>query len=86
MAYGLEYREDSQLINGNGTAPNLRGILNRSGIGTYAPGTAEARVISIRKAITTVQVRRVRPHRRGPPPVRLGARRASPRTARACSG
>jgi hypothetical protein len=27
-------REDSQLLNGNGTTPNLKGILNRSGINT----------------------------------------------------
>lgn len=30
----VQMREDSQLLNGNGTAPNLRGILNRSGINT----------------------------------------------------
>lgn len=55
LTYGLEYRLDAQILNGNGTVPNLRGILNTSGINTYAPGTAEARVISIRKAITLVQ-------------------------------
>jgi HK97 family phage major capsid protein len=27
-------REDAQLLNGNGTPPNLKGILNRSGINT----------------------------------------------------
>lgn len=32
----VQMREDSQLLNGNGTAPNLRGILNRSGINTTA--------------------------------------------------
>lgn len=36
---GLERRENSQIINGNGTAPNLRGILNTTGVqvldGTY---------------------------------------------------
>lgn len=30
----VQMREDSQLLNGNGTAPNIRGILNRSGINT----------------------------------------------------
>jgi HK97 family phage major capsid protein len=30
----VQMREDSQLLNGNGTAPNLKGILNRSGINT----------------------------------------------------
>lgn len=56
LAYGLDYRLDAQIINGNGTSPNLRGILNTSGINTVAPGAAEARVISIRKAITQCQV------------------------------
>lgn len=28
--------EEDQLLNGNGTAPNLRGLLNRSGIQTYS--------------------------------------------------
>lgn len=56
LTYGLEYRLDGQIINGNGTSPNLRGILNTTGINTRAPGSAEARVITIRKAITDVQV------------------------------
>lgn len=56
LTYGLEYRLDGQILNGNGTAPNLRGILNTSGINTVAPAGAEARVISIRKAITTCQL------------------------------
>jgi HK97 family phage major capsid protein len=30
----VQNREDSQLLNGNGTSPNLKGILNRSGINT----------------------------------------------------
>jgi HK97 family phage major capsid protein len=49
-------RLDSQIINGNGTAPNIRGILNTSGINTEAPGAAEARIITIRKAMTDVEV------------------------------
>src|SRR5262245_25184186 len=32
-------RLDSQLINGNGTAPNMAGILNTAGIQTQAKGT-----------------------------------------------
>jgi HK97 family phage major capsid protein len=30
----VQLREDSQLLNGNGTTPNLKGILNRAGINT----------------------------------------------------
>ncbi len=32
----VQMREDLQLLSGNGTAPNIRGILNRSGINTTA--------------------------------------------------
>lgn len=39
LRYGLARRENGQLLNGNGTAPNLRGLLQTSGIqaldGTY---------------------------------------------------
>ena len=34
----VQLREDGQLLTGNGTAPNLRGILNISGILTQAKG------------------------------------------------
>lgn len=37
--YDLQLKEEQQLLGGNGTAPNLRGILNRSGIQTLAQGT-----------------------------------------------
>lgn len=55
LRYGLDFRIDNQILNGNGTAPNLRGINNTTGVNTYAPGAAEAAVISIRKGITLVQ-------------------------------
>ncbi len=55
LRYALKRRADAQAINGNGTTPNLRGLLNRSGINTYAPGAAEARAISIRKAVTIME-------------------------------
>ena len=55
LRYSLKRRADGQAINGNGTTPNLRGLLNRSGINTYAPGAAEARAISIRKAVTIME-------------------------------
>lgn len=46
--------EEDQLLNGSGTAPNLRGILNTSGIQTQAlSGTA---VDSIYKAMTKIRV------------------------------
>lgn len=61
LSYGLELRLDAQILNGNGTAPNLRGILQTSGIGTYTPGAAEARVITLRKAITIAQLSEYQP-------------------------
>lgn len=37
----LQVVEEDQILNGNGTAPNLRGLLNRSGIQTYATAAGE---------------------------------------------
>src|SRR5207248_5858794 len=42
LEYQLRARLDSQILNGNGTAPNLRGILNVAGINTQAKGTDPA--------------------------------------------
>lgn len=57
LSFGLNKRLEDQVLGGNGTAPNLRGILNTSGIGTYtAATTTEAALISIRKAITVAQL------------------------------
>lgn len=38
LAYMLAWREEAQILNGNGTAPALRGILNTTGIQTRAAG------------------------------------------------
>lgn len=51
MRYAIKRRSDSQAINGNGTAPNLKGLANRTGIVTYAPASAEDRAMSIRHGI-----------------------------------
>lgn len=51
----LELTEETQLISGNGTAPNLRGMLNISGILTQAKGTDPV-PDAVYKAITAVQV------------------------------
>ncbi|AXH47300.1 major capsid protein [Microbacterium phage Eden] len=53
----LQVVEEDQLLNGNGTAPNLRGLLNRSGIQTYATTatyTADKGFDAIFHAITLV--------------------------------
>jgi HK97 family phage major capsid protein len=62
LTYGLMKRLNGQVLNGNGTAPNLRGILNTSGLGTYTAGTAgEKAVISVRKAKTVAQLSEYEP-------------------------
>lgn len=38
LVYMVRQREEAQLITGNGTPPNIQGILNRSGIQTQAKG------------------------------------------------
>lgn len=58
LLYGLQLHEDYQILQGSGTGEDLLGILNTSGIQTYAPGgspatiTAEQDADSIRRAAT----------------------------------
>lgn len=61
LTYGLMKRLNGQIINGNGTAPNMRGILNVAGIGTYVAAAGEAAVISIRRAKTVAQLSEYEP-------------------------
>lgn len=55
----VQLAEEDQLLNGNGTAPNLRGILNRSGLQSAqaVPGTPAQtdRVDTIYKQITAIR-------------------------------
>lgn len=53
MLYGLRTALENQIINGSGTAPNLRGLLNTSGIQSQAFATNA--LTSIRKAITKLE-------------------------------
>lgn len=55
LSYSVEKRLDNQLLSGNGTAPNIRGILNTVGIQTQAVGT-DGMLVAIRKAITKGQI------------------------------
>lgn len=52
---GVLERLDSQMLVGNGTAPNLRGILNTAGIGSQAKG-GDSRSDAVHKAITLVRI------------------------------
>lgn len=53
--YDLSMKEEAQLLNGNGTAPNLRGILNRSGIQTVTQQSGETALDAIYRAMVAVQ-------------------------------
>jgi hypothetical protein len=55
LLYMVRQREEQQLITGNGTPPNIQGVLNRSGIQTQAKG-ADPVPDAFFKAFTKVQV------------------------------
>jgi HK97 family phage major capsid protein len=55
LRLGVLLAEENQIINGNGTAPNLRGILNTPGI-LNQPLGADDRATAIYKAITAVRL------------------------------
>lgn len=54
LRYSVLRRLETQIINGNGTDPNLRGIINTSGIGTVADSASELIADQILEGITTV--------------------------------
>ncbi|MDV7136027.1 phage major capsid protein [Williamsia muralis] len=53
MQYGLERAVEAQVINGTGTAPNLRGLLNVSGV-QVQPFATDA-TVTVRKGITMLE-------------------------------
>jgi HK97 family phage major capsid protein len=55
LAFGVRQRLDGQCLNGNGTAPNLRGILNVAGIQTQAKG-ADPVMDAIYKAMVKIRL------------------------------
>lgn len=55
LQFGVRQRLDGQLLVGNGTAPNLTGIVNKSGIQTQAKGT-DPTPDAFYKAMTKVRV------------------------------
>lgn len=54
LSFMIRQRLEAQILVGNGTAPNLRGILNVAGIQTQAKGV-DSTATALRKAITKVQ-------------------------------
>lgn len=55
LPFMVRQRLDSQLLAGNGSAPNLRGLLNVSGIQTQAKGS-DATPDAVYKAMTAVRI------------------------------
>lgn len=53
--YDLAKREEIQLLSGNGTAPQLRGLLNRSGVQTYTTPALGSNADAIFHALTLVE-------------------------------
>lgn len=51
----VQLAEEDQLLNGNGTAPNLRGILNRSGLTAAQAVSTDTRVDAIFKEVTKIR-------------------------------
>jgi HK97 family phage major capsid protein len=55
LGFMIRREEEDQLLNGNGTAPNIQGILNRTGVQTVT-GLGQSTIDSIYQAITEVRV------------------------------
>lgn len=55
MRYGVAYRLDSQIINGNGTGANISGILDAGNFTTFTPGVGTNALENIRRALTAVK-------------------------------
>lgn len=51
LRYGIRRRADNQAVAGNGTPPNLKGLLERTGILTYTADSGEKDYAAIRNAI-----------------------------------
>ena len=56
LVAGLDLTEEDQILNGSGTAPNLRGILNRTGLMADWPRGTDSNHDAILKAITQLEV------------------------------
>jgi HK97 family phage major capsid protein len=59
LLQGLAEEEEDQILNGNGTSPNLRGILQTAGISTV--GSAGTDIDAVVDAIRTIRADRRRP-------------------------
>jgi hypothetical protein len=60
LTFDVRRRLEEQLVNGNGTTPNLRGILNTTGIGSQAKA-ADSHPLALAKALALVLVAGFKP-------------------------
>lgn len=56
LVYMLKYREEDEILRGNGVTPDLKGILNYSGIQTQATAGAGEYAITIGNAIAKIEL------------------------------
>jgi HK97 family phage major capsid protein len=56
LVYDLQLAEETQILSGDGTAPNLRGLLNRSGLQTETAADWADNPDAILRALTKVQL------------------------------
>jgi HK97 family phage major capsid protein len=61
LRYGLEFRLEGQVVNGDATGENLRGINNVSGVLTQAKG-ADTTADAVHKAITQIRLGFIEPN------------------------
>jgi len=52
----VQHEEERQLLSGTGTAPQLRGLLNRTGVQTVAKGAGASPIDAIYTAMTNIRV------------------------------
>ena len=55
LVAGLQVVEDDQLLSGDGTAPNLKGLLNRTGLAADVPRGTDTNVDAIAKQIAAIE-------------------------------
>lgn len=55
LRFGLQLAEDNALLNGNGTPPQISGILDRTGLTAAQARGADTNADAILKQITTIQ-------------------------------
>jgi HK97 family phage major capsid protein len=57
LTSAVRYVLDQQAVDGDGTSPNLRGLLNTPGIQTLTTTAGDSLLVAARKAITLIQMR-----------------------------